>query len=200
VAVFFTSDHHFDHANIIKFCNRPHESVYDMNEDLVRKWNERVDEKDTVYHLGDVCLNNGGLRFVNRLNGIKYLIAGNHDRVFPKHKKYMKEMKRYLNAGFDQVFFAPQEFMFGRTKAILWHLPYPFKPDPANVNFSYDDRYNEWRIKDEGQWLVHGHTHGKWKKRKRMIDIGVDAWGGYPVSEAEVSELMSALLVNVDVG
>ena len=49
--LFFTSDHHFGHANIIKFCNRPFKDVQEMNETLIERWNKKVKPKDHVYHL-----------------------------------------------------------------------------------------------------------------------------------------------------
>jgi calcineurin-like phosphoesterase family protein len=78
--IFFTSDHHFDHANIIKYCNRPFLSVDEMNEEIVKRWNQVVDANDTVYYLGDFSLGKGSVeKFVPRLNGEKYLVMGNHD-------------------------------------------------------------------------------------------------------------------------
>jgi calcineurin-like phosphoesterase family protein len=79
--LFFTSDTHFFHEGIIKFCNRPFESVEEMNETLIRNWNETVPKDGTVFHLGDFAF--GGWRewmsAYNRLNGKIYLILGNHD-------------------------------------------------------------------------------------------------------------------------
>lgn len=85
--LFFTSDTHFFHEGIIKFCNRPFESVEEMNETLIRNWNETVPEDGTVFHLGDFAF--GGWRewmsAYNRLNGKIYLILGNHDMKNAKH-------------------------------------------------------------------------------------------------------------------
>ena len=79
--LFFTSDTHFFHEGIIKFCKRPYATVEEMNETLIRNWNETVPENGTVFHLGDFAF--GGWREwmsdYNRLNGKIYLILGNHD-------------------------------------------------------------------------------------------------------------------------
>lgn len=80
--VFFTSDTHFKHGNIIKYCNRPFESSSDMNNALVSNWNKVVAPNDIVFHLGDFCFGDRKTwkSFCSKLNGTKYLIQGNHDR------------------------------------------------------------------------------------------------------------------------
>ena len=79
--VYFTSDTHFYHSNIIGFCKRPFKNVEDMNETLIENWNRVVGQDDIVFHLGDFCM--GGshewTKILNRLNGKIYLILGNHD-------------------------------------------------------------------------------------------------------------------------
>jgi calcineurin-like phosphoesterase family protein len=77
--VFVTSDTHFGHANIIKYAGRPFDSVEEMDEALVENWNSVVKQGDKVYHLGDVTMNSKSLDILNRLNGRKVLIKGNHD-------------------------------------------------------------------------------------------------------------------------
>ena len=79
--IYFIADTHFNHENIIKYCNRPFKNTYKMNEYIIQKWNSVVKKDDTVYHLGDVGF--GSLQevksLVERLNGTKILIKGNHD-------------------------------------------------------------------------------------------------------------------------
>lgn len=79
--VFFTSDTHFRHAAIVGFCNRPFDSVDDMDEALIENWNKVVSNDDTVYHLGDFafCGTQMIKRIRERLNGKIHLIIGNHD-------------------------------------------------------------------------------------------------------------------------
>ena len=81
IMIYFIADTHFNHANIIKYCNRPFKNTYEMNEYIIKKWNSVVKEADTVYHLGDVGF--GSLQevksLVERLNGRKILLRGNHD-------------------------------------------------------------------------------------------------------------------------
>lgn len=83
--IWLISDTHFNHSNIIKYCNRPFASAKEMNEAIRDNWNETVKNGDIVYHLGDVYIgkypdNNGSTEiFLSSLNGRKRLILGNHD-------------------------------------------------------------------------------------------------------------------------
>ena len=101
-SVFLTSDTHFGHVNICKFTNydgsktRPWDSVEEMDEDMVRRWNETVGPNDKVYHLGDVVINRKSLQILDRLNGDKVLIKGNHD-IFKlnDYTKYFRDVRAY---------------------------------------------------------------------------------------------------------
>lgn len=84
IKTWFTSDHHFGHANILQYedKHRPFASVNEMNEALIEAWNNIVNQKDIVYHLGDFCFGRKNIAIAGRLNGKKRLIMGNHD-VYP---------------------------------------------------------------------------------------------------------------------
>src|SRR6478735_2856912 len=99
---FFTSDTHFYHERIISLSNRPFKDVDHMNEMIVLNWNSKVGADDTVYHLGDVMLGQNfveHLPLLDRLNGHKILVVGNHDRMFGKmsEQKYDRWMDAYSN-------------------------------------------------------------------------------------------------------
>ena len=81
----FTSDTHYDHANIIKYSKRPFKNVDEMNETMIKNWNSVVKHEDTVFHLGDFAFCNDPGKFFHRLNGNKILILGNHDKQATKH-------------------------------------------------------------------------------------------------------------------
>lgn len=82
--IFFTSDHHFWHKNVLLYCpNRNYSSVYHMNDDYKFKWNKTVKKEDTVYYVGDFAFHhpNRIKELLDSLNGTKILIRGNHDRT-----------------------------------------------------------------------------------------------------------------------
>lgn len=95
--VFFTSDLHFGHKNIIRFDNRPFTSVEEMDEVLIHNWNKKVKKNDLVYILGDISWHKDEktCEIFERLNGRKILIKGNHDRVHGKIKNYFEEITDY---------------------------------------------------------------------------------------------------------
>lgn len=108
----FIGDTHFNHNNIIKYCNRPFKNVEEMNEHIIKQWNSVVKKDDTVYHLGDFALKSDQemiTDLVKRLNGSIILILGNHDK-FGKQK--------FLDCGFKNVH---KQLTIG--KYILTHRP-----------------------------------------------------------------------------
>lgn len=98
--VWITSDTHFNHANIIKYCDRPFGSVEEMNDALVENWNSVVGENDKVIHLGDFAFGNRSKveAVKKRLKGKIDLILGNHDRL---------KIKDYYDMGFHRVYDRP---------------------------------------------------------------------------------------------
>ena len=78
--IYFTSDTHFDHKNILKFCDRPYGTVEEMNEKLIENWNSVVSPNDTIYHLGDFAFSKDPKQYWDRLKGKKIILKGNHDR------------------------------------------------------------------------------------------------------------------------
>ncbi len=103
-AVFLVSDTHFGHAGVCRFTHpdddfvklRPWDDPDEMDEEMVRRWNERVRPSDKVYHLGDVVINRRALKTLSRLNGDKVLIRGNHD-IFrdEEYREYFRELRAY---------------------------------------------------------------------------------------------------------
>lgn len=102
-AVFLVSDTHFGHAGVCRFTEadgvtkiRPWTDPAEMDEDMIKMWNETVRPNDKVYHLGDVVINRRALPTLARLNGDKVLIRGNHD-IFPdvEYRQYFRELRGY---------------------------------------------------------------------------------------------------------
>ena len=140
--VFFSSDHHFFHSNIIKYCERPYRDSDHMNSELIRLWNEVVGPEDFVFYLGDLSAGLKGreeeLRdVIHKLNGSKVLIRGNHDH---------QEDSWYLDSGFLSVF--PHVNLGG---VLLTHYPL------QNLVQQVDDL----SILGEVEFILHGHVHRK---------------------------------------
>jgi len=102
-AVFLVSDTHFGHAGVCRFTRndgvtklRPWDDPAEMDEAMIKSWNERVRPNDKVYHLGDVVINRKALKTLARLNGDKVLIRGNHD-IFrdDEYREYFRELRAY---------------------------------------------------------------------------------------------------------
>jgi calcineurin-like phosphoesterase family protein len=101
-SVFLVSDTHFGHAGVCRFLRddgtklRPWDNPDDMDEAIVKAWNETVRPTDKVYHLGDVVINRKALGIMRRLNGDKVLIRGNHD-IFrdDEYRQHFRELRAY---------------------------------------------------------------------------------------------------------
>lgn len=172
MTIYVTSDTHFGHANVIKYCNRPWASVDEMNEGIVERWNAIVRPEDTVYHLGDVALNpKKAIPFLERLNGRKRLIRGNHDHDIEKYLPYFEWVKDYYVLKDNGMRF------------ILFHYP-----------------ISSWDGLHRGTVHLHGHSHGSHLRSfpassedGKRIDAGTDCWGWAPVALTTVAAVASAL-------
>jgi len=162
--IWFTSDLHINHENIIKYCKRPFSSIDEMNEGLVERWNSKVSETDTVYVVGDVFLGepSRAVPVIKALNGVKILILGNHDR----------SPKTMIESGFSEAHRRLDIRMRDGRRALLVH-----KPLPAALLNDYDLQ-------------IHGHRHTDPAVSGKRINVCVDLWGYEPVSESEICDII----------
>jgi calcineurin-like phosphoesterase family protein len=167
-----------------------------MNAALVEAFNARISGTDEVWVLGDVALGklDDALANIGLLNGRKVLVAGNHDRCWPGHSHRAAGWEeKYLAAGFAQVLpgsalaAPPASAVLGAYQVLLSHFPYAGGGDSHG-----EDRFAQHRVPDGGGWMLCGHVHQAWQQRGRMINVGVDAWGGAPVPAARLTELIAA--------
>lgn len=171
-----------------------------MNEEIIKRWNTLVAPEDTVYHLGDVALGkiDDSLACVGRLNGTKILIEdGNHDRPFMSRgkAKYQYWLDRYREV--FQVIAPAGGVHFAELGMFANVSHYPYDGDHFDK-----DRYADERLPDEGEILIHGHTHAEWavkemdsrvsrsKRGTLQIHVGMDAWHYKPVPAEKVIELI----------
>lgn len=170
--IYFTSDTHFNHQNILKLCNRPFKTIEEHDKALIKNWNHVVKPKDEVYILGDLIMTRSGEKansLLKQLNGKKYLIVGNHDT-------YLKDPK------FDTSLFVwikyYYELRYNHKSIILFHYPI----------LEWDDFYG-------GSIHLYGHVHNTaedyFKKTlsKRAVNVGVDLTNYTPISIDEVLKL-----------
>jgi len=157
--IWVTSDLHFDHANILKFCpdTRPFNNVEDMNESLIEEWNSKVGENDIIVHGGDFRLKRGKERteyLLSRLNGMKVFVLGNHDH----------SLRNGVSKG---------------THNIVWKGDYlELKINKQLVVFSHYPMLT-WNKAHYGSVQLFGHCHGSLPEQKgRQMDIGYDSLGG----------------------
>lgn len=200
---FWSSDQHVDHGNIVAFTGRPHarESVDEhgrparvpdvdwMREDLIQRWNTVVSPDDEVWVLGDFAMGNvqRSLNVVQRLNGTLILVPGNHDKCWDGRSKFTQFESMYLDAGFARIEHHPTGIEVTGIPVNVSHFPYAGESRPE-----HPDRFAEHRLPDDGGWLLCGHVHGAWRQHGRQINVGVDAWNGYPVSDTEIAYLIAA--------
>jgi calcineurin-like phosphoesterase family protein len=180
MAIFVTSDTHFGHENIIKYCKRPFDNTFQMDKHLIEQWNKKISPTDTVYHLGDFGLGKSTKHFIeilDQLNGTKHLIKGNHDRRSLKDKVFhdrFASVQDYLEITVED------EEMDLDQKIILCHYP-----------------FETWNQSHHGSWHLHGHCHGNLPSRDEIarLDVGVDSHNYMPLSYEEVKELMTRKVI-----
>lgn len=171
---FFTSDTHFFHENIIKLCNRPFNSVEEMNKALISRWNARITKSDLVYHLGDFtlkCTAEQARDVVKQLNGQIILIRGNHDKVADQIKDAFAAVKDYA-----EISVPDPDTPNGKRKIVLLHYA-----------------MRVWNSSHHGSYHLYGHSHGSLPDDPNALafDAGVDCWGFAPLSYEEVKSVMS---------
>ena len=163
--IWLVSDTHFHHSNVIKYSNRPFSNVDEMNETLIKNWNDSVKSGDRIYHCGDFSF--GDIKstenILRRLNGEKYLILGNHDRNISKLGHYFIWMKQnhFLTVG-QRMYF-------------LSHYA-----------------HRVWDKSHYGSVNCFGHSHGSLQVPKgcKQLDVGVDCWNYAPVHIETIDKLM----------
>lgn len=162
--IFFTSDTHFGHANILEYSHRPFATVEAMDEALIANWNTVVHPSHEVWHLGDFVCGRAGKanarRYRERLNGRIHLILGNHDNA----------------KALDGLFETIQDVKYLRTNGHRFFLSH------------YAHRV--WRNSHHGSYHLYGHSHGELPGRRRSMDVGVDAQRYFPIAMEDVLSIL----------
>lgn len=154
--IYFISDIHFYHENILKFEHRPFENVEEMNEYYIKVWNNKVKKGDIVYYLGDFSFSKSieeNEKLLSRLNGQKFLIKGNHDHSVVYKAKGWQGVYDYLEKEIDGKF------------VCMFHYPIAV-----------------WNRKHHGAKLLFGHIHSnketlhplEWDLGENAFNVGID--------------------------
>ena len=197
---YFTADTHYGHARIIEFCGRPYAEVSEMNADLVMRASTIMSGGDELWHLGDVALGEReqNLAYLAAIPAEVTLVAGNHDHCHPSNgdraERYVELYRRLC--GLRKLY--PENAKLELASAMVVqvsHFPYA-DPETNGLEDRHgrlvSDKFAKWRPIDDDSWLLCGHVHEMWRQRGRMINVGVDAWGGDPVSEEAILALIAA--------
>jgi calcineurin-like phosphoesterase family protein len=159
--IYFISDLHLGHKNILDFGQRSHKDITEMHLAMVDAWNKKVRKhNDIIYVLGDVAMDVQALDWLNEMNGQKRLILGNHDTFqYPVYEKY-----------FDKVY----HFHKAYKGLVLTHIP--IHPNEL--------QYRSWK------YNIHGHIHDPAKNNigDRYFNVNVDIIGYAPISLEEMRE------------
>lgn len=182
----FTADTHLGHAYMASL--RGFSSVEEHDETIIANWNREVKPRDSVFLAGDAAMGirKNTLPLFSRMNGTKHLITGNHDDCWPGHINSWTKRGEY-----EKVFAAIQQFLRividGHT-VLISHFPY-------TADHTDPPRHLQYRLRDEGRWLLHGHTHSYLRiTSPREIHVGMDAWDLTPVPEYKIVTMIRAQL------
>ena len=146
--IFFTADLHFGHARISEYCDRPFDSVEEMDVALIKNWNSVVGPKDEVFILGDFAFRDHS-KYASQLNGRKYLILGNHDK------------KSHALRAYDEGYFR-------------WVEDYCELRVDRNIFILFHYSIRQWNKKHHGSIHLYGHSHGGLDPYGLSFDVGVD--------------------------
>lgn len=166
---YLTADTHFGHNNIIRYCNRPFNTVDEMDDKIIENWNNVVTNEDIVYVLGDFAFNNFKT-YVDRLNGTRiYLLPGDHDKSAQNYGK-LKITDTTLNLKFN-----------GGTSVTLSHWC-----------------YRVWHASHYNSFHAFGHSHGRLEPVGKSWDVGVDNNDFKPISIGEFIFIMGGRPNNIN--
>lgn len=166
--VYFTSDLHFWHKNVCKYCNRPYETVEEMNAGIIANWNSVISDNDTVFVLGDIgfCGIEKLRPLISQLKGKIILIQGNHDSDKVINRLLEEELISQCHSLCQVTVIGDEECP--EQDLTLCHFP-----------------MIDWLNKERGAWMIHGHQHQLPDTPScsyRHWDVGLDKNNLVPIS------------------
>jgi calcineurin-like phosphoesterase family protein len=160
---FFTADLHLGHANIIKYCKRPFKNIGEMDYQIIKNWNSRVKDDDTVFVIGDFCFKSCGVNifknYRDQLRGNIIFIRGNHDNNSTRTK--IEDLTLYLAGNHLLLIHRPDESGPGFDLVLSGHVHDLWK---FNTIIDFHAPMTEWDC----------------------CNVGIDVWSGFPVKIEEI--------------
>ena len=187
--IFFISDLHVGHANVIRYDGRPFTTTDEMHVELIKRWNSVVDTDSIVYFLGDLSFSRTDLTkwFVSQLNGKIHAIAGNHDK--PKDLRSLGRFEEVHDYGTEIGVYDEDSLQSrgsqGYQKIVMSHYP-----------------ILSWNKSHYGAWHLHGHCHGSLMKtmpdyyKRKVMDVGCNMIDYAPISYEQVKAIMAKKVIN----
>lgn len=187
--IFFLSDFHVGHKNVIKFDGRPFKDTDEMHAELIKRWNSVVGDNDIVYYLGDLafCRDETTKWFIYSLRGKIHYILGNHDKI-----KDISKLNRFesIHEYGTEIFIKDDDLKStrgsgGYQQIILSHYA-----------------ILSWNRAHYGSWHLHGHSHGSLMKsnqdyyKRKVMDVGVNCIDYAPISYQGVKDIMNSKIIS----
>jgi len=175
--IFATADNHFFHVNMIKYEDRPFKNVDDMTNQMIKKWNNKVNKEDQVYIHGDFAFGNSVdiIKLLDKLNGNKFMIRGNHDHA-------LKDRELQKKFGWVKDYYV---LKYKGIKFVMFHYPIAV-----------------WDCKHHGSIHLYGHIHSNkgdhhslGNMQNNSYNVGVDVNNFEPVSLEEILEKINYKIV-----
>lgn len=175
--VYFTSDFHLGHANILKYCDRPFGTIGEHDKIIIQNFNDIVETYDVVYHLGDFTLGTTqwANNYIRRLKGKWVFLPGSHD-------KWLKGLPPFAVPSLTG--------QFPSVEDPLVTLEYPAGNKEQVVIILCHYAMRVWDRSHYGSYHLYGHSHGKLPEWGWSMDVGVDAQNFRPVSLRTVLETL----------
>jgi calcineurin-like phosphoesterase family protein len=177
--IYFTADLHLGHKNIIRFCDRPFQSVMEMDETIIDNWNSKISGDDTVYVDGDFAYNST-MEYSSELNGLICLIPGSHDKF--KSSDYLIDNVHIIR---DHIYQIPDS-----------GLKDEYGNDRLIVLCHYSMR--SWNKSHYASYHLFGHHHGRLSPYGLSFDVGVDTNNFFPYSLDDIEKKMKTLKPIID--
>ena len=189
---YYTADLHLGHEKVAKI--RGFDSALEHDRAIMKSLIETLRPGDHLWILGDISGGRDEIAALYILRSVVdtcsahlHLISGNHDSIHPMHRR--SELAHFKFRGTFSSIDSMGTFRHDRDKVLLSHFPY--------AGDRGEDRYPEYRLKDTGKPIVHGHTHSSEQvsysdKGSLQICVSLDAWGLKPAPKHELVKLIES--------